>query len=453
MSTVPYSLIRELNDDSQDWRVRVRVARLREQRDFTKDDELIRLHFVVVDEKAGGMHGFVPKGQIAKFKDVIKEGSVYDLQNFEVTLARDNYRAVDHNVIDPVPPEFPLHVYRLRTFQNIMESLHYLFRCYVDVLGIVTGVSELLSADVKGRVISRRIIRLTDTRHTAIVSLWGMNAERLDARAFVRLSEREPVVALIMGCTFRMQDGGSWVSFCVVSGFYGFIEHILLLLSFNSAMISLSASFGSKICINWLFGVDAGVIIEMVFFGQIAEELLGKPADILVADSYALEFGVPSEISSLVGRIYVVDLAISRYSFRRDNISFQALKFYPEGGMVFAQFVSGGADIGEISGSGSGVISDTVTNEGQSLFDCLLFTHFGYYCRSDLDDTGIGHTANTATVVSPVDIKVLFVTLFVFLRYAMFLFGCVVLLIFHLFYHGPSWMLHVCIGFFDGCSW
>ncbi|PNT66151.1 hypothetical protein BRADI_3g07785v3 [Brachypodium distachyon] len=82
MSTVPYSLLRELNDDSEDWRVRVRVARLWEQRDFATDDELIHLHFVVVDEKAGGMHGFVPTGWIAKFKYVIKEGSVYYLQNF-----------------------------------------------------------------------------------------------------------------------------------------------------------------------------------------------------------------------------------------------------------------------------------------------------------------------------------------------------------------------------------
>ncbi|XP_024319387.1 uncharacterized protein LOC112272524 [Brachypodium distachyon] len=100
--------------------------------------------------------------------------------------------------------------------------LHSLLLCYVDVLGIVTGVSELLSADVKGRVISMRIIRLTDTRHTAIVSLWRTNAERLDTHALVRLSEPEPVIVLIMGCTFRMQD----------------------------AMISLLASFGSKICIN-----------------------------------------------------------------------------------------------------------------------------------------------------------------------------------------------------------
>ncbi|KQJ87973.2 hypothetical protein BRADI_4g14639v3, partial [Brachypodium distachyon] len=225
MSKVPYSLLRELNDDSQDWRVR--------------DDELIRLHFVVVDEK----------GQIAKFKDVIKEGSVYYLQNFELTLARDNYRAVDHkyemrftswttiSVIDPAPPEFPLHVYKLCTFQNIMESVTDKTVWPVPyVLGIVTGVSELLSADVKGRVISMRIIRLTDTRHTAIVSLWRTNAERLDTHALVRLSEPEPVIVLIMGCTFRMQDGGLWVSFCVVSAM------ISLLASFeNTNVVALAA--------------------------------------------------------------------------------------------------------------------------------------------------------------------------------------------------------------------
>ncbi|KQJ88545.1 hypothetical protein BRADI_4g19440v3 [Brachypodium distachyon] len=145
------------------------------------------------------------------------KGKFRSLENFEVPLARDKYRAVDHkyemrftswttvNKIDPAPAGFPLHAYKIRTFQSIMENVTDK-TFLVDVLVITTGVSELLSADVKGRITSRRILRLTDTRHTSIVYV-GANAEKMDAHALVRLSEREPVIVLIMGCTFRMQDG------------------------------------------------------------------------------------------------------------------------------------------------------------------------------------------------------------------------------------------------------
>lgn len=45
---------------------------------------------------------------------------------------------------------------------------------------------------------------------------------------------------------------------------------------------------------------------------------------------------ITSEISGSTGRNYFVGVAVSR----RDNISFQVLRFYPEGGAVFSDFIS-----------------------------------------------------------------------------------------------------------------
>lgn len=44
---------------------------------------------------------------------------------------------------------------------------------------------------------------------------------------------------------------------------------------------------------------------------------------------------MPAEIASLTGRSYVVDVNVSQYSFRTEDIRFQVLKFYPPGSSVF----------------------------------------------------------------------------------------------------------------------
>jgi hypothetical protein len=73
----------------------------------------------------------------------------------------------------------------------------------------------------------------------------------------------------------------------------------------------------------------------MVFFGDLARDLVGKPADILVAENSGFLATVPAEIDALIGRSYVVSVIVSRYSFRIKDISFQVFKFYPKGSSVF----------------------------------------------------------------------------------------------------------------------
>jgi hypothetical protein len=46
-----YSLLRDVNSNTQSWRVRVRIARYWEHLDAKRDNALLRLQFVMVDEK------------------------------------------------------------------------------------------------------------------------------------------------------------------------------------------------------------------------------------------------------------------------------------------------------------------------------------------------------------------------------------------------------------------
>jgi hypothetical protein len=75
--------------------------------------------------------------------------------------------------------------------------------------------------------------------------------------------------------------------------------------------------------------------VEMIFFGDLARDLVGKPADVLVAKNSGFLATVPVEIDALIRRSYVVDVIVSRYSFHIKDISFQVFKFYPEGSSVF----------------------------------------------------------------------------------------------------------------------
>jgi hypothetical protein len=75
--------------------------------------------------------------------------------------------------------------------------------------------------------------------------------------------------------------------------------------------------------------------VEMIFFGYLARDLVGKPADVLVAENNGFLGTVPAEIDALIGRSYVVDVIVSQYSFCVKDISFQVSKFYPEGSSVF----------------------------------------------------------------------------------------------------------------------
>ncbi|XP_047074118.1 uncharacterized protein LOC124683696 [Lolium rigidum] len=86
MAASGYSLLKEVDEGSQKWKIRTRIARLWEHCDENKNGELVRLHMVLVDEKGDGIHAYVPKPQIPKFQPLLKEGHVYYFQHFETSL-------------------------------------------------------------------------------------------------------------------------------------------------------------------------------------------------------------------------------------------------------------------------------------------------------------------------------------------------------------------------------
>lgn len=62
---------------------------------------------------------------------------------------------------------------------------------------------------------------------------------------------------------------------------------------------------------------DGEHVVEMVFFGDIAKDLIGKSADVVLSEFVPGNSAMPREIEGLVGRNYVVEVDVSKYSFRK----------------------------------------------------------------------------------------------------------------------------------------
>jgi hypothetical protein len=89
------------------------------------------------------------------------------------------------------------------------------------------------------------------------------------------------------------------------------------------------------ICLRYKLAVksaDEESVVDIVLFGNIAKDFIGKPADILVNQFLMSNVIIPLDNVKLTRKSYVVEVALSCFSFRQQNIDFQVLKFYSEGG-------------------------------------------------------------------------------------------------------------------------
>lgn len=55
---------------------------------------------------------------------------------------------------------------------------------------------------------------------------------------------------------------------------------------------------------------DDEVVVDMIFFGDIATDLLGKPVDVLIVEFLDSSALMPPEIERLVRRRYVVEVTV-----------------------------------------------------------------------------------------------------------------------------------------------
>ncbi|WOL00369.1 replication protein A 70 kDa DNA-binding subunit D-like [Canna indica] len=85
-----YIFINKISCEKEDWTIKIRVVRMWEAINF-KNNDLISLDMIFVDEKENDIHAIIRKMQLAKFRLLLTEGSVYTFKNFKVVNTTGQY--------------------------------------------------------------------------------------------------------------------------------------------------------------------------------------------------------------------------------------------------------------------------------------------------------------------------------------------------------------------------
>ncbi|KAI4994926.1 hypothetical protein ZWY2020_034829 [Hordeum vulgare] len=165
-------------------KVRVRISRLWESFN-PKDDTLFGLDCLLIDDQEKTMQARVDPGDIEQFEDLLVEGKIYALSDFNVDMQRDYYMSCSNELtmyfgrqtvvteIEGDIDSIPLHSFEFVKFKDLR------YRCddnslLTDVLGHVVHVGELREVSKKSRVIEICNARIRDLRGRALsVTLFG----------------------------------------------------------------------------------------------------------------------------------------------------------------------------------------------------------------------------------------------------------------------------------------
>ncbi|XP_074346803.1 uncharacterized protein LOC141685607 [Apium graveolens] len=91
-----FSYLSNIEGDAEDWLIRVRVCRLWDAVN-TKDNSLLSVDMILVDEKENLMHAAIRKHLVSRFKHRVSEGLVYSLRNVKIAVNTLQYRPLASN--------------------------------------------------------------------------------------------------------------------------------------------------------------------------------------------------------------------------------------------------------------------------------------------------------------------------------------------------------------------
>lgn len=213
----------DLNPSKRRVAVCARVARVWE---FNKDNRLAHLDIVFIDAEGNKMYAEVGPGHADKFKSQLEEGNLCILHDFFVQSAKNMFRAVDAKFmmkISPwtkiqvqveVPPNFPRYAYSLTEF-NQLPGLVGKTESFVDVFGIISAISDILTVRIPGFSTDslKRNLQLIDVNgRTVDVALWGAHANAFDGKELYKLGQSEPLIVLFVGTLVKSYRGRETVS-------------------------------------------------------------------------------------------------------------------------------------------------------------------------------------------------------------------------------------------------
>ncbi|CAL4935534.1 unnamed protein product [Urochloa decumbens] len=204
----------------------VRVVRLWDYCGNKEDMAPLHVDMVLVDDKGNRIYCEIPGSEAEKFKALITEGHVYVLKKFIVTGCKPAYKPFPGNQMirftawttveeyNDTSIKFPKYVYDLINFEDFPSRVGQV-DCFVDAIGTIVGVSEIVSVHLpsSNNSTAKRVISLKDIRNNRInLVLWGSRASDFDAETVHCIGQESPVVAIFVGMLVKSYKGENTLS-------------------------------------------------------------------------------------------------------------------------------------------------------------------------------------------------------------------------------------------------
>ncbi|KAF1002178.1 hypothetical protein AG4045_008303 [Apium graveolens] len=147
----------------------------------TKDNSLLSVDMILVDEKENLMHAAIRKHLVSRFKHRVSEGLVYSLRNVRIAVNALQYRPLASN--------------QKLLFLPTTEIV----QLDEDIVGCFCGYGEV---EVVGAGYKKRDIKIfTDYSVTSTVTLWGKLGETFDPTLYI--GESAPYVIVVSSVTVK----------------------------------------------------------------------------------------------------------------------------------------------------------------------------------------------------------------------------------------------------------
>ncbi|XP_062202439.1 replication factor A protein 1-like isoform X3 [Phragmites australis] len=214
-------MMKDINPRGRHWVICTRVSRMWDYRGGTDDGQIRHVDLVLLDAEGTPMYAEIGPNNIESKKPLFAEGKVYTLKRFRVIKSKPVYRPVEsefmieitcHTLIKEkhdFPTDFPIYAYNLTKFADL-PMLVGENKCFIDVIGIITEISELTTIQLQNqtRATSRRTIILRDqSNYEMKLFLWGQRASEFDADEVCALSQDGPVIVIFVGMLMKSYRG------------------------------------------------------------------------------------------------------------------------------------------------------------------------------------------------------------------------------------------------------
>ncbi|XP_061349693.1 uncharacterized protein LOC133294941 [Gastrolobium bilobum] len=166
-----YDFIKDIKPINEDWRIKVRVIRCWKVPNFYRKDFDDNVDMILMDEQVGKIHATV-KGSL-QVRKKIQERDVYFVKFFGVGLNGDIFRPNRHdyrlsfnlrtNVKSTFDASIPVNGFDFVDF-DVIEKEASNSPYLVDVVGLLTGVGDVVEHVVSGRKTKMIVLELDNLR-------------------------------------------------------------------------------------------------------------------------------------------------------------------------------------------------------------------------------------------------------------------------------------------------